>query len=76
MRDDNLWKQKDRKHSNVDSSLHYEEVCQPIVNLVIDNQHNNEVKSENSEIGNLDYAPYVPYKIWTPSWQWSVPEKG
>ena len=54
MRYDNLKKHNDRKHSNIDRSLHHGEVRKPIFNLVIDNQHNNEVKAEESEIEKLD----------------------
>ena len=56
MRDDNLKKHKNRKHSNFDTSLHNEEV-RPIADLVIDNQHGDEVKAEDSEIEELDYTP-------------------
>ena len=56
MRDDNLKKHKSKKHSNLDASLHHGEVRQPIADLVIDNQHNDEVKAKDNEIkesGNL-----------------------
>ena len=56
MRDDNLKKHKNRKHSNFDTSLHNGEV-RPIADLVIDNQHGDEVKAEDSEIEELDYTP-------------------
>ena len=59
MRDDNLKKHKDKKHRNFDSSLHHGEVHQPVVDLVIDNQHNNEVKTEDSEINKLDYVALI-----------------
>ena len=57
MRDDNLKKHKSKKHSNLDASLHHGEVRQPIADLVIDNQHNDEVKAKDSEIEELDYTP-------------------
>ena len=56
MRDDNLKKHKNRKHSNFDTSLHNGEV-RPIADLVIDNQYNDEVKVEDSEIEALNYTP-------------------
>ena len=61
MRDDNMKKHKSKKHSKFDTSLHLGEVRQPIADLVIDNQHNNEVKVENSEIEELDYTPLTHY---------------
>ena len=57
MRGDNLKKHKIKKHSNFDTSLHHTEVHQPIADLVIDNQHNDEVKAKDSEIEELDYTP-------------------
>ena len=57
MREDNLKKHKDRKHSNSDTSLHHAEVHQPIADIVIDNQHNDEVKAKDSEIEELDHTP-------------------
>ena len=53
----NLKKHKSKKHSKFDTSLYQGEVFQPIADLVINNQHNNEVKAEDSEIGELDYTP-------------------
>ena len=50
MRGDNLKKHKDRKHSNSDTS-------QPIADIVIENQHNDEVKAKDSEIEELDHTP-------------------
>ena len=57
MRDDNLKKRKSKKHSNVDTSLHHGEVRQPMTDLVIDNQYNDEVKVEDSEIEAINYTP-------------------
>ena len=47
MRGDNLKKHKDRKHSNFDTSLHHVEARQPIADLLIDDQHNDEVKAKD-----------------------------
>ena len=52
----NLKKHKSKKHSNFDTSLHNGEV-RPIADLVIDNQYNDEVKVEDSEIEELNYTP-------------------
>ena len=57
MRDDNLKKHKSKKHSNFDTSLHHGEVRQPMTDLVIDNQYNDEVKAEDSKIKELGYTP-------------------
>ena len=57
MRGDNLKKHKIKKHSNSDTSLHHAEVHQPIADIVIDNQHNDEVKAKDSEIEELDHTP-------------------
>ena len=61
MQDDNLKKHKSKKHSNLDTFLHLWEVRQPIADLVIDNQHNDKVKAEDSEIEELDYTPLTHY---------------
>ena len=58
MRDDNMKKHKSKKHSNLDTSLHHEEVHQPIADLVIDNQHNDDLKAKDSEIEELDYLTH------------------
>ena len=57
MRDDNLKKHKSKKHSNFNTSLHHGEVRQPMTDLVIDNQYNDEVKVEDSEIEAINYTP-------------------
>ena len=57
MRGDNLKKHKIKKHSNFDTSLHHAEARQPIADIVIDNQHNDEVKAKDSEIEELDHTP-------------------
>ena len=50
MRGDNLKKHKIKKHSNSDTSLHHAEVHLPIADIVIGNQHNDEVEAKDSEI--------------------------
>ena len=57
LRDENLKKHKIKKHSN------FGEVRQPITDLVIDNQHNDEVKAEDSEVEEFDYTPLTHHAI-------------
>ena len=57
MQDDNMKKHKSKKHSNLNTSLHHGDVRQPIADLVIDNQHNDEMKAEDSEMEELNYTP-------------------
>ena len=53
------WKKhKDRKGSNVDTYLYHGEVRQSIADLVIDNQHNDDLKAKDSEIEELDYLTH------------------
>ena len=57
MCDDLLKRHMNSKHSNIGSTQHHWGVRQPIADLVIDNQYNDEVKVEDSEIEELSYTP-------------------